>query len=402
MRNALKAIPAPTEAEIAARYKRDSAQYAATEKRKVAQLVVSTEAAAKAIRDEVAKGKTLDAAAREKGLAVASVGPLTQSDLASQTSVAVAQAAFSAAKGQLSAPARGGLGYYIMRVDAIDQTPGRSLDQVRSAISAALTTEKRNAALVDLSAKIEDEFDSGASLTEVGKELGIKIETTPEVIGNGTIFKQPGVAAPAVLGRALSTAFDMQEGEPQLAEIEPGKTFLIFDVSKITSAAPAPLAEIKDSVVHAWRRSEGDKKAKEAADRVMKLVAKGETVAAAMSKESVKLPPVDPISMDREQLGKMGGRVPPVLALMFSMAEGTVKRLEAPNDNGWFVVKLNDIEPGKLADDDPIIASAAQQLAKSAGQEYAEEFTKAASKEVGIERNEDAVAKVKAQLAGHN
>ncbi len=29
------------------------------------------------------------------------------------------------------------------------------------------------------------------------------------------------------------------------------------------------------------------------------------------------------------------------MALMFSMAEGTVKRLEAPNDNGWFVVKLD-------------------------------------------------------------
>lgn len=398
--DALKNVPAPTDAEIAARFNRDSALYSASEKRKLSQLVVPTEAAAKAIAAEVAKGKPLVAAAGEKGLAVAAVGPIDKAALSSQASVAVANAVFTAGQGQLSAPARGGLGWYIVKVDSIEKTPGRTLAQVRGEIVAKLASEKHDAALADMTAKIEEEFDNGSSLADVAKELGITIQSTPEIVATGQVYTKPNEKAPPVLAKVLSTAFEMDEGEPQLTQLEAGKTFMVFDVSSITAASPAPLAELRPAVIAAWRRVEGDKKAKEAADRVMKLVAGGQTLAAALAKEGVKLPPPDTIDMDREQLAKLGQKVPPVMALMFSMAEGTVKRLEAPNDNGWFVVKLEDIVPGKLAADDPLIARSAQQLAQAAGEEYAEQFTKAASKDVGVERNKDAIEAVRKRLAG--
>ncbi|MCB5424559.1 SurA N-terminal domain-containing protein [Altererythrobacter sp. CC-YST694] len=400
--SAVKNVTEPTEAEIAARYKRDAAQYAATEKRRLTQLVVPTDAAAKAIRDEMAKGKSLDVAAREKGLQVTQIGPITQSELSAQSSAAVAQAAFAAQRGQMAATARGGLGFYILRVDAVESTAGRTLDQARAEIRTALMAEKHRQAIADLSARVEDEFDGGSSLAEVAKDLGVQVQATPEVIGNGAVYLKPGETAPAVLGRVLSTAFQMEEGQPQLAEVEPGKTFLIFDVSGITPAAAAPLADVREMVEKAWRRAEGDKLAKAAADRVMKAVAKGETVAAAMAKEKVKLPAPDPVNMNREDLARLGGRVPPVLALLFSMAEGTVKRLEAPNDNGWFVVKLDDIEPGKLLPNDPLLAQVNGQLGQALGDEYAQQFTVAARKELGVERNKAAIDAVKKQLAGRN
>ena len=152
----------------------------------------------------------------------------------------------------------------------------------------------------------------------------------------------------------------------------------------------------------AWRRAEGGKAAKLAADRVMHLVRKGDTVSAAMAKEKVKLPPPDPVNLSREQLTQMGGRVPPVLALFFSMAEGTTKRLEAPNNNGWFVVKLDDVEAQKLADNDPLVASAHRQLSATAQEELAEQLVKAMAAEVGVERNEAAIKAVEAQLTGRN
>lgn len=398
--DAVKNVPPPTEAEIAARYNRDSSLYAASEKRRLSQLVLPTEAAAKAILADVAKGKSLDAAAREKGLAVASIGPLDKAALGSQTSALVAQAVFATAQGQISQPARGGLGFYLMRVDAIEKTTGRSLAQARAEIVPVLTEEKRTAALADLTARVEEEFDNGANLPDVAKELGLTIESTPEVVGTGQVYLKPGETAPQVLARVLSTAFEMEEGEPQLAVIDPGKTFLVFDVSKVTAASPAPLADIKQPVTVAWRRAEGDKKAKEAADRAMKRVAGGMTVAAALAKEGVALPPVDKVNMDRAELAKAGGRVPPVLALIFSMAEGTVKRLEAPNDNGWFVVKLDDIEPGKVEPNDPLIANISREIAQATSDEYATQLTKAASKEVGVKRNKDAIEAVRKRLTG--
>ena len=121
-----------------------------------------------------------------------------------------------------------------------------------------------------------------------------------------------------------------------------------------------------------------------------------------MAKEEVDLPPHDNIDMNREQLSSLGGRVPPVLALMFSMAEGTIKRLEAPQDNGWFVVELEDIETGTLADDDPLIAQVSNQLGQVVSEEYARQFARAIQAEVGVERNQVAIDAVEAQLTGRN
>jgi len=397
---ALGNLPAPTEAEIAARYKQDAALYAASELRQVTQLVVPTKAVADEIAAQVSAGKPLDAAARERGLATTRVGPIAQSALAEQASDAVAKAAFAAPQGGIAATARGALGYYVVRVDNIQRTPARSLDQVRGAILTTLQTEKRGAALSELSAQIEEELDNGASLAEVAKKRGLTVATTPEILADGRVYGKAGETAPPILKTALSNAFDMQEGEPELAEITAGQTFLIYDVSEIVPSTAAPLSEIRDTVKLAWKRSEGDKAAKLAADRVLKRVQQGETVAAAMAKESVQLPPVDPINMDREQLSKLGGRVPPVLALMFSMAEGTSKRLEAPNDNGWFVVKLDKIEPGKLAPDDPMIAAAGKQLGQVAAEEAAQQLSRAIKAELGVERNQAAIEAVRVQLTG--
>ncbi len=400
--SALKNVPAPSEAEIAARFKRDSATYAASETRQLTQLIVPTSQAADAILKEVTAGKPLSAAAQEKGLATTTVGPVTQAGLAELASPAVAQATFKAQQGTIVPPARGALGFYIVRVDNIERKAARSIDQVRDQISEVLTAEKRKAALDELSSQVEDEIDGGSNLTEIAQKLGLEIKSVSEVLGDGRIYAKAGETVPAEIQPAISTAFDMREGEPQLSELVAGQVFMIYDVSDITPSTAAPLAEIKDEVTTAWRRSEGAKAAKAAADRVMARVLAGDTVPAAMAKEKIALPPPDAIDLNREQLSQSGRQVPAVLALLFSMAEGTTKKLEAPNNNGWFVVKLHDIETGKLADDDPIIQSARQQLTQSVENEQAEQLMKAISEEVGVERNKSAISAVEAQLTGRN
>lgn len=400
--SAVRNLPAPTEAEIAARFKRDSASYAASETRRLTQLIVPTSQAADAIVAEVSGGKSLAAAAQGKGLATTVVGPITQSELAQMASPSVAQAAFEAQQGAIASPARGALGFYIFRVDNIERKAARTIGQVRDEISAALTAEKRKVALDELSSQVEDEIDQGANLTEVAQKLGLEVRSVSEVLADGRIYAKPSESVPTEIQPVISTAFDMREGEPQLSELVAGQVFMIYEVSGITPSTAAPLAEIKDEVTAAWRRSEGAKAAKEAADRVMKHVLAGDMVAAAMQKEKVALPPADNVDLNREQLSQSGRQVPAVLAFLFSMAEGTTKKLEAPDNNGWFVVKLHDIETGKLADDDPIIQSARQQLIQSVENEQAELLMKAISEEVGVERNQNAINAVEAQLTGRN
>jgi peptidyl-prolyl cis-trans isomerase D len=197
----------------------------------------------------------------------------------------------------------------------------------------------------------------------------------------------------------LDVAFDMEEEEPQLASLGSDQAYVIFDVADITPSATAPLAEIRDEVIALWRRDQGAKAAKAAADRIEARVKQGSTLAAAVAAERRSLAAPETIDLTREQLARQG-QVPPSLALFFSMAAGTVKKLEAADDAGWYVVQLAEIEAGQIQANDPLVFATLQQLGRVSGEEYLQQFVGAVQREVGVERNETAIKAVTAQLSG--
>lgn len=392
----------PTDQEIAARYQANREMFSAREARRISQLIVPTEAAANAIRTKVQAGGSLEAAAREAGFALSSVGPIERQAFTSQTSAAVAKAVFDGAQGAIPAPARSGLGWHVVRIDAIERTPGKTLAQARPDLVAALRVEKRREAVADLSASIEEQFDAGVSLTDVAKDLNATLITTRPLTADGRVYGTQGETAPRELAPVLQTAFQMEEGEPQIAELVPGEMFIVFEAGDITESASAPLREIGDRVTADWRRAEGLKGAQKAAERILAALAKGTALPAAMRAENAALTDLDAIDMSREQLAQTGQRVPPPLALLFSMAQGTSKKLEAPGNAGWLLVQLDRIETGTIAKDDPVFAQAKRELGQTLGQEYAAQLRTALRGEVGVERNQAAIDAVRKQLTGQN
>lgn len=400
---ALKNVAPPSEAEIAARYKANAAQYRASETRTVTQLILPTDAAARAVLAEVRGGKTLEAAAAGKGLGAAAIGALTRDKLAGQSSAAVADATFAAARGSIAGPARSGLGWHLMRVDGVTITTARTLDQARGEIAAALATEKRRKALSDFTAEIEDEFDGGGSLSDVVKELGLTLAQTAPVTADGAVYGQPGQRVSPELLKVIGTAFAMEgEQQPQIAEIVPGKTFLIYDVSSIAASAPAPLGEIRERVAADFALEQGAKSAKAAADRVAAALKRGQSLDAALAAVGVAIPPIDRVDMSRAELVARQQQVPAPVRLLFEMASGTTKVLPAPRNRGFYVVQLASIVPGTVAPGDPLLADARRQLAQDSGREFAEQLRGAIRKEVGVSRNEGAVKALTATLIGGN
>jgi len=400
---ALKTVPAPTDAEVVALYTKNKAQYAAQDRRKITQLIVPTEAAAKAVATEVTGGKSLEVAAREKGLTAAATEFFSREDLASQFSRAVSDAVFAAAKGQLAAPQKSPLGWHVIRVDETLNTPARSLADVRQELSDQLTTEKRRKALTDFYASIDDRFSSGASLADVAKDMGLTIQTTPQLTGDGSVYGKPGEKAADVLAPVLKNAFSMEEQQPEVAEVEPGKTFAIYDVARIEPSAPAPLAQIRDDVKLAWAVAKGSQNARAAAQRVQAEVRKGKPLEAALAALGKRLPPIENVGMTRPQLTaarQAGNQVPPPVTLMFSMARGSVKVQSAAQDRGWFVVQLKAIEPGKVDGSAPMIEAARRELGSAAGTEYASALRAAIVKGTTIKRNDKAIKAVSDQLGG--
>jgi peptidyl-prolyl cis-trans isomerase D len=146
----------------------------------------------------------------------------------------------------------------------------------------------------------------------------------------------------------------------------------------------------------------GEVAAKAAADRVLAATKRGTDLAAAVAQLGMQLPSVDPIDMGRDQLNLQGRQVPPPLALLFSMAQGTVKLYPAPRNRGWYLVAVKQIIPGNVVATDPMLVSARKELAQLAGREYADQMRRAIGVEMGVTRKDSAIKAAVAQVVGGN
>lgn len=391
---------AATDAEIAARYQQDRAKYAGKEGRALTQLVVPTEAAAKALLAEIGAPARMDAVARAKGLSTAKITAADRADLAAQTTPALTQAAFDTAQGAIAGPVKGPLGWYLLRVDATTRTAERPLAQVRGEIATALTAQKRNAALADRAAKAEEELGRGASLPEVAKSLGAEVRKTGPLLASGQPFG-PGAAPDATIARIVPAVFAMEEdGDAQIASAADGQSYIIFAPGEVTASAPPPFAQIKPLLERDYRLQEGSKLAGAATDKVLAAMAKGQSTVEAMKLVGRPVPSVDTINTNRQALIASGRQTPPALALMFSMAKGSTKKLAAPDNMGWIIIDLDDIVTRDVPANDPLLAATRRQLGPQIGGELGEQLTRAIIADVGVTRNDKAIKAVVDQLVG--
>lgn len=401
--SAIQNVPAPTDAEVAARYNTNKAQYAPTDKRKLTQVVLPTEAAARAVLAETAGGKKLEQVVAAKGLSVAPLGSLTKQAYVAQANQAAADAVFGAEAGKVVGPFKVPLGWAVVRIDARETTAGKTLEQARPEIVKTLSEEKRRNAIIEYSQRIEEEFDNGGSLGDVAKELGLEVVETPLLLADGSVFGQAGLKVAPQLAKVVPTAFQLDgPGNPQLAEVEAGKTFVIFDVGQLKAAAPPPLAEIRAQVAEDARIAKGEAAAKAAAEKVKAQVEKGVPVEVAVASLGIALPPVDRVDVNRQQVEAQGPAASMPLRLIFAMPKGKVKMMRAPRNRGWYVVTVTGVTPGKVEEKDERLGGLTDSLRKAKAEEYTEELRGAFRGEVGSTRDDANVAKLQGQLSGGN
>jgi len=157
---------------------------------------------------------------------------------------------------------------------------------------------------------------------------------------------------------------------------------------------------VKDKVLADLQTSRGYGAAKAATDKLIAALAKKVPLAEAILALGVAVPPAQPVTMPREQLNAMQPKIPATLQLMFEMAQGTAKKLEAPQQAGFLVVVLSKITPGEVKTDDPFLARARVELGQLTGREYVDQLRMAVREAVGVKRNEAAISALRTQLIG--
>ena len=389
----------PTAAEIAAAYTADRAKYAATERRDVAQVVVADQAGAQALAAKVRGGTAIADAARAVGLEASTQAGVDKASYATAASAALADAVFAAAPNAVVGPLRGPLGWTVATVTKVEQVAGRTLAQAQGEIVAALRTRKTAEGLADTQSAIDDALARNATFDEVIADRKLQARTTAPLLANGTDPLATTPADPA-LAPLAAAAFQMQDGDPPtLVSTGPDGSFAVVALGRVIGAAPRPLAEVSAAVTRDFTADRARQAARRVAGTILAKVNGGTPLGTAAAGTGAI---VSPVAAMRADLGRATPAQRAPLALMFSMPANSARTLEAPDNQGWYIVRVDRIQPADARGNQAILAATRAELGRASGPELVQQFARAARNMVGAKTDAGALAQVRRDLLGQS
>lgn len=225
------------EAAVRALYDSRIDEFRRPERRLVERLVFANEAAAEAAMARLAEGTSFEDLVAERGLSLddTDLGDVTQQQLGE-----AGPAVFSLTEpGQVTGPHRTSLGPAIFRMNAILSAQETPFEEVAADLRAELAIERARRQIAARYDEIEDLLAGGASIEDLGRELGMEV---------GRIEWRPGDSAGiAAYEEFRAAAAAGQPGDfPQLRPLADGGVF-VMAVEAITPPAPLPLEEVRDA-----------------------------------------------------------------------------------------------------------------------------------------------------------
>ncbi len=392
----------PTEAEIAADYKARAGEYGSLETRGINFVVLPDAAKAKAFVAQVRGGKPFADAAKAAGFSAEDIalGAQSQQSLADEFRPEVAKAAFALAGPGVTDPVATQLGQYVIEVTNIVAPKPIPLSNVRAEIEKRLMDQKLETLLADLVNDAEERLSGGESFAEVARRHGLVIETAPAMTADGRVFDE-NFAVSRLDIPAVAKVFGADQADgPQVADLGNGQ-FALFEVSEVISPLLVPVEKIREDVTMAYMVRQRSDAAKAAADRIAAAISKGEAIGPAVG--DLRLPAPQPLAVRRLELTQMaqaGRQVPPPVTMLLSTPRGKARVVPAPGGQGWFVVAVQDVQPGNLAEAPQLVDMVRQGFGQQASEEMVVSLVRAIERDVSVVRKPEALTAAKKRITG--
>ena len=394
---------AATDAEILAYYNTNQATYAPKDIRVLSQVVVPDRNVANGIAARARAGASLVAAAAPAGLSAADVteASQTRAQFAGVAGDAVAAAAFAAQAGAVVGPVQSDFGWHVVKIVSVRRKGGKSLAEARSEIAARLTEEKRKGALADLVGRVEDALADGSNFAEAAALAKLAVTETPPITATGEARGNPSFRLPGEYAAALRSGFELtQDDEPVVETLADGQGYVLVAPARIVPAAPAPFASIRAQVAEDWLNKQASDRAQAAAAAIAAKAARGVPLAKAVAEAGKPLPAVRQIGARRIQLSNMGANVPPSVRMLFTLGAGKSRMVAEPQQRAFAVVKVNRVVPGNALTQPTLIGRVQNDFQEAVSEEYNRQFLGAIRQQIGVRRNEDAIAATKKRISG--
>lgn len=363
------------EDELRAAFEARRAQFETAERRELEQVLVPTEDAAQRLAaawsanpDFVAVRQAAEAA----GGSALALGAVTRAELPLP---ALAEAAFAAAQGAVTAPVRSPFGWHVLRIAAVAPGSAVQFEDVRDRLQAELALEKAADLAFDRANRVEDAIAGGATLDDAARRYGMAIATIRvDARGNDADGAPVPLPIPGA-GRAevLRAIFTAEPGRaPRLQELRQADAFVAVELRGIAPAALRPFDTVAEDVRQAFVTDARRRFQEERAAGLLGAVRGGQTLAAAAAAAGLTTDRMGPFGR-RPERGAPGLTVPPELlpALFGARANEAVM---VPTRAGFAVAQLLEVVEANPAEDAEALAAARRNAQAQAAEDLEIQF----------------------------
>jgi peptidyl-prolyl cis-trans isomerase D len=334
-----------TDAELHAAYDEHKSEYVTPGKRSAQILSVPDEAKARDLADRWRAGA--DWAAMQEAAKAAGAVAITQDD---GTEVQfpdpdLARAVFSGPEGSVSAPVKGALGWFVVKVTHIVPGTETTFEQAKDSLRNQVLAGKAADVIYDRANKIDQLLGNGTSLDDMPGDLGlIGVAGTMDAKGDtqdGTPAPIPG--PPELKAAIVAAAFQAHQGDvPRLTEVQTpssggGSAYYALSVESVIPPGEKPFDAVKDKIAEDWKQDQRRRAEEKAATAMMTAVQGGKSFSDAATAAGVT-PKLSPL-VTRNQ----GNTAIPadLQRIMFGLKKGDATMVETPE--GFMVAQLTEI-----------------------------------------------------------
>jgi peptidyl-prolyl cis-trans isomerase D len=341
------------------------------EKRHVLQILLPDEATANAASAALSSGKSFEDVAKsiaKQDASTIDLGTIAATELPKE----IADVAFAAKDGDVTAPVKSALGWHILKIAGIEAGGVKTLDEVHQTLEADLRKEAAGDALYKLSTRVEDAIAGGADLSAIAQQFNLKpldiaaIDETGKDAAGKPVADLPAPAEPI-----LRTIFETSPGQVSgLEEIPDAGGFYVVKVESATPPTLKPLDQVKDQVKAAWLKEQRASKLAEQAKSIVDGVKIDMPLAKLAAARKLAVQTTKPF--DRANARGEAPLPPQLVAQLFTLQPGGTVNAATPD--GQYIAELKEIQAADPNTDVGAVAQLSKQLDDQMKNELLTEF----------------------------